>query len=304
MTINCVMASELELLRSFIGVYRAASITKAAPSLNLTQPAVSGHIKALEAQLGRVLFTRTPRGTVPTQAAHDLARGVASHLDAVTTHVATARAGGPAPAGYVYLGGPAEFLNAKVLPALAVLCEQRIGLRVRFGLPDDLITSVSDGSLDLAVATRRVRRRGVEYESLAHETFVLVGVPRWAAAIVGGDRGGVDVTSLADVPLIAYSEELPVTERYYREVFGADVPEPAVLVPDLRSVVAVALAGAGIAAVPRYLCEQQLARRELIEIARPRNAPTNEIFIAWKTGTASPRREAALAVLRRTAPHW
>jgi Bacterial regulatory helix-turn-helix protein, lysR family len=58
--------ADLEYLRAFLATYRSGSVTKAAEYVHLSQPAVSGQIKALEQQLGRTLFTRTPRGIVST----------------------------------------------------------------------------------------------------------------------------------------------------------------------------------------------------------------------------------------------
>ena len=43
----------LEWYRSFIAVIRAGTVSGAAQSLHLTQPAVSQHIAALESALGR-----------------------------------------------------------------------------------------------------------------------------------------------------------------------------------------------------------------------------------------------------------
>src|SRR5690554_7959888 len=51
---------------TFLAVYRIGSYTKAAQELNLTQPAVSQHIKALEAHYGCRLFTYANKTLTPT----------------------------------------------------------------------------------------------------------------------------------------------------------------------------------------------------------------------------------------------
>jgi DNA-binding transcriptional LysR family regulator len=53
---------EIYQLRTYVTVAREGSITRAADLLFLSQPAVSAHIKALEDELGLVLFERTARG--------------------------------------------------------------------------------------------------------------------------------------------------------------------------------------------------------------------------------------------------
>jgi DNA-binding transcriptional LysR family regulator len=53
---------EIYQLKSFVTVARHANITRAAQTLHLTQSTVSGHIKALETDLGTPLFVRTAAG--------------------------------------------------------------------------------------------------------------------------------------------------------------------------------------------------------------------------------------------------
>lgn len=52
---------DLKLLRSFAAVAREGSVTRAAETLHLTQPTVSGQIKELETSLGFAVFERTTR---------------------------------------------------------------------------------------------------------------------------------------------------------------------------------------------------------------------------------------------------
>ncbi len=59
---------ELYQLKTFVAVAEEGNLSRAAERLFLSQPAVSGQIKALEEELGLALFLRTPRGMEPTPA--------------------------------------------------------------------------------------------------------------------------------------------------------------------------------------------------------------------------------------------
>ena len=61
-----------DLYRTFLGVVREGNLTAAARRLGLTQPTAGRHIAALETAVGTALFTRSPRGLLPTQAALEL----------------------------------------------------------------------------------------------------------------------------------------------------------------------------------------------------------------------------------------
>ncbi|APR80771.1 Transcriptional regulator lysR family protein [Minicystis rosea] len=58
-----------ELYRSMLAVVNEGSLSGAARALGLTQPTVGRHVDALEAHLGKALFTRSQTGLLPTDAA-------------------------------------------------------------------------------------------------------------------------------------------------------------------------------------------------------------------------------------------
>ena len=64
--------SDWNLLRSFIAVYEAGTLTEAARRLGSTQPSLGRHVRELEQQLGEALFTRKPGRLAPTEAARAL----------------------------------------------------------------------------------------------------------------------------------------------------------------------------------------------------------------------------------------
>ena len=60
------MNVNLELYKIFYVVAETKNITKASEILNISQPAVTKHIKNLEDQLGNPLFIRTKKGVILT----------------------------------------------------------------------------------------------------------------------------------------------------------------------------------------------------------------------------------------------
>jgi DNA-binding transcriptional LysR family regulator len=83
------------LVRSFLAVVDAGSVTAAAKRLGATQPTLSRHVAELEAELGAPLFERTGRGVTPTAAALAIAepaRQMADAALALTRGLAGARA--------------------------------------------------------------------------------------------------------------------------------------------------------------------------------------------------------------------
>lgn len=290
------MPLSLDLLRTFLAVYREGSLTRAARRLSLSQPAVTAHVRTLEAELGRPLFIRLPRGVAPTAAADLLARRIADPLDQLSALTATPLDGMPVPlAGVVQLGGPVEYLTARTLPALADLIPRGLELRVTFGVADELLGAVRAGSVDLAVLTTRPRRRGLRFEPLYDEEFVLVAARPLASRL----RTAPDlVAALAAAPLIAYAEDLPIVRRYWQSVFEVRPSRhAAMVVPNLHAVLALVLAGAGVSVLPTYLCADEVAAGRLVVVHEPPIAPLNTLYLVSPAGT--PLTPAAAAVRDR-----
>ncbi|GAB3176761.1 DNA-binding transcriptional LysR family regulator [Micromonospora palomenae] len=294
------MKVSLDLLRSFLAVHRAGSITAAAELLGLAQPTVTAQIRALEEAVGRPLFDRLPRGVLPTPAGDELARRVADPLDRLDVVLADDTAT-PYPRT-VFLGGPAEFLAELALPAVAGLVAEGLELRVSAGLPEQLLDDVAAGRLDLVVSSVRPRRRGLAVEPLYDEEFALVAAPAW------GERLPDPVTpqALRDVPLVAYAEEAPILRRWWRTVFDTRLTRtPNLVVADLRAVLAAVVAGAGASVLPTYLCRGELASGALRPLSSPAVPPLNTLFLAARPAVAGRREvQAVRRALLTAAAGW
>ncbi|MFG3254032.1 LysR family transcriptional regulator [Streptomyces sp. NPDC048172] len=297
---------DLALLRTFLAVHRAGSFTRAAPLLGLSQPAVTGQIRTLERQLGRPLFLRQARGVTPTTVGEELAHKVAPHLDALVA-ITEGRPDEEATGRTLHLAGPPEFTSVRALPALAPLVEQGVTLRVAFGSAEESLEGLAAGHHDLALSTARPRGELLNSAPLCDEEHVLVAAPRWAARL-----GGASVVrakghqQLHGVPVIDVHESMPLLTRYWATVFDAEpVHTSALVAPDLRAVLECVAAGAGMAVLPRYLCDESLEPGRVVPLFDPAMPPLRTYFLSVRAGTlALPHIARAHEWLLRAAVHW
>ncbi|GIE36318.1 LysR family transcriptional regulator [Actinoplanes italicus] len=278
----------LDLLHTFLTVYRAGTMTRAAEALGLSQPTVTAQLRTLEGRTGQPLFVRGARGVTPTAAADDLARRLDGPMDALAA-VASGLSGSPMAGRTLHLGGPAELVSTRVLPALAGVIAAGTDVRVRLGLAEDLLAELSDGRLDLVVSAIRPRRAGLHAEPLCDEEFVLV-----AASPGNRER------------LLAYAEDLPIVRRWWRHVLGTPPPKRAVLVvPDLRALRAAAVAGIGTTVLPRYLVEEELRTGALVDLMPTDDPPINTIYLATRAANRDdPRLTEVREVLLAAGREW
>ncbi|HEY3481632.1 MAG TPA: LysR family transcriptional regulator [Streptomyces sp.] len=272
---------DLNLLRTFLMVQRLGSFTAAARRLGLSQSTVTAQIRALEKRLGRELFERQARGVAPLPYADEFAARLAAPLDQVADVIGEGPSGAVAP---VHLAGPAEFLSEVGLRLLAPLTGRGVQLRMTVGLTEALLDELRAGRHDLVIATHRPRGRTLHSELLADEEFVLVAHPALAERLGEQELP----TALEGLPLIAYSDDLPIARRYWRHVFHRRLNVKAALtMPDLRGILTAVTAGAGWSVLPSYLCHAALVSGALRVLHQPEDPPINTSFLVQRPGYAA-----------------
>jgi LysR family transcriptional activator of glutamate synthase operon len=144
---------ELRQLTYFEAVARLHGFTRAAGQLRVAQSAVSAQIRALEAELGTALFTRTTRRVALTQAGELLlarTRRVFGELDGARADLAELAA---VLHGRVTLGSMAV-LGGFDLPAALAGFHARypgVSLALRTGLIAELLAKLDAGEVDLVL---------------------------------------------------------------------------------------------------------------------------------------------------------
>jgi DNA-binding transcriptional LysR family regulator len=147
---------DIVLLRTFVAVVEAKGFTRAAGFVNLTQSAVSLHIKRLEEQVGRRLFDRTAPKLALTSDG-EILLSYAQRILALEEEVKT-RLGHPEPEGQVRFGAP-EYFDPGTLASLLAQFNTRypaIELEIQLGIGTDIAALYGRGLLDVAIMNREV----------------------------------------------------------------------------------------------------------------------------------------------------
>jgi DNA-binding transcriptional LysR family regulator len=280
--------NHLIYLRTFLDIYRAGSLTRAAQRLGITQPAASAHLAALEEMLGKPLFIRQARGVTPTAAADDLARSIAAELDALEATTARARARSDQLIGTVHIVGPAEYLATQIGPALAPLVSDGLRIRLQTGNRERIYAALDDGHADLAITASKPDGQRLGFKELRRERLLLV-----AGLSIANRTKARNVTAklLCGLPCIAYDENLPLIRPFFEHVFARSPDMQAVATaPDLRILTGMAIAGAGWTVLPDYLCAEAISSGDLVTLPSARSGPDNALYLVWhKTALRHPR---------------
>src|SRR5688572_3557106 len=114
---------QLKQLRSFLAVAETNSFRRAARQVGVTQPALSQHVAALEAELGVRLFERDRRRVAITPAGTALREGAAAGLAILDRAAELARRFGTASEKTVRVGA-LDYISHAFLPA-AIMAVKR-----------------------------------------------------------------------------------------------------------------------------------------------------------------------------------
>ena len=280
----------LSRLRTFIEVYRQRSITAAARSLNLTQPAVSQHIAGLEATVGKPLFERQTHGVEPTSAADELAADIGNKLDAAEAALASARARSLGVAGTLQIIGHADFMAEKLPQGLLPLLEADVRIRMHTGDGPLVIQMLLDGHCDLGISAHPVTDERLKSEVIFTDSVLAVAAPAVVERILQADNPG---KALNQEPLLAYNLELSLIDNWLsKNQIPAPEKLPAVVGQDLRALRSLLSQGFGWTVLPEYLCSEQLKRGELVAITPPVSNTEISYNLIWTPGTLRQPRVA------------
>jgi len=141
---------DLNQLRSFVAVAQFGHMTRAAESLHLSQPALSGHIKALEEQFGVLLFERSSSGMTLTPSGRRLLAGATEIIGAVQQLKNLAQELRGELTGSLKLGTVLEPSLLRVGELTVAMRERypQVGLELHQAMSSDALAGVRDGSLD------------------------------------------------------------------------------------------------------------------------------------------------------------
>lgn len=259
------MLPSIDSLRCFQAAARLLNFRAAARSVALTPAALGQRIQKLEEQLGVTLFHRTTRSVALTEPGLALLPYAEQCLAAARDCVRAARGETGPPPMELVIGTRQELGLSWLSPQLDRLkaIHPSLEIHLYFGSGPDLLLRVRTMEIDCAVTSSRFTDPKLDSVRLHREGYVFVG----SAALLKEHplereehaRAHTLLDAAADLPLFRYWRDAPG---------GGDRLRFARLVR-LGSIEAIRLrvaAGAGVAVLPAYLVEREIATRKFRRI--------------------------------------
>jgi len=241
----------LHRLELFLAVLDSGGVARAARARNLSQPAVSEHLRGLEAFFGVPLFERAGRGVRPTAAARLIEPFVRQALGLVSSAEQAAIDLRGLRAGAVSVGAsttPGTYLLPEVLGRFHTAHPQ-IALTLRIGDTREVEQWVAAGAVEIGVIGAAPVRPGLAAERWVEDELVAIVARHHKLA----RRRTVPAAALTGEPYISREEgssTRAVAERFFAKA-GVTL-RPVMELGSTEAVREAVAAGLGVSVVSRH----------------------------------------------------
>jgi len=295
---------DMRALEVFCRIVELRSFSRAAEAVLLTQPTVSGHIKALETELGLRLLDRAGKMVVPTRAG-EILYGYARRILALREEAAraiTEHRGGLT--GHLALGG-SSIPGAYILPPLVAAFKRahpEVTISLHVTGSRDIVRDVIEGRCEVGMVGARFEEGRVQYEPFAQDELVLAvpaGHP-WAG------RSTVRLAELAGEAFIM-RERGSGTRKVMEQALADRGVDPGSLrvvleVTGNEAVRQAVKAGAGISVISRRAIEDDIRCKTIAALRLHGVKLVRDFFlVTHRSRSRSPLGKAFLAFLAQAA---
>jgi LysR family transcriptional regulator, nitrogen assimilation regulatory protein len=209
---------DIRQLRYFVSIVEEGTISAAAVKLRIAQPALSHHVRSLEADLGVQLLSRSAHGVRTTDAGQRLYEHAQYILRYIGQSIEEVRGYAAEPHGLVAVGLPTSVSVVLSVPLVEMMRQklQHVRLRLTEGMSGDIRDWLDSGRLDFALLFDAERLRTLNTEPLLTEDLYVVSPP-------GGRGDDITLADVAELDLILPSRPHGLRERLEHAARSAGV---------------------------------------------------------------------------------
>lgn len=253
---------DIQNLKAFIAVFKSQSFSKAANSLNITQPAVSKRIAALEHDYSTTLFNRIGKAIILTEAGNLLlssARVIIAEIE--RSHQSIQALGGQ-------LGGKLKLATShhiglhRLPPVLRAFssAHENVELDLHFMDSEQACEMIENGELELAIVTLpRKASKNLITDLIWHDPLVVVVGKTHPLA----NRKNITTEDLIDRPAILPSHETFTRSMIEQQLLFQQMPPIALETNYMETIKMMISIGLGWGVLPKSMIHGELIEFEI-----------------------------------------
>ncbi len=264
------------------------SFSKAADTLNITQPSLSQYIKKIEREIGQPLFDRTngdvritDAGRVYIEAGKKIL-DIEHQMENAFTDLCDYKIGS-------LIIGAAPYRAASMMPVIAANFQSihpGMYLIVREGTTAELVEAMEHGEYDLALTLMPIDKRVFNYEKVVEEELILAvpsSYPSFSTTMVEGRKHpAIDPSVLNGQQLVMLTEPQFMQKQLENLIIDYKLKvSAAAIVKSLEAQIEFVKAGVGMALMPSGI-ERFCKPRDVLFYSFIAPLPKREVVVMWR----------------------
>lgn len=256
----------LELYRIFYVVAETKNITKASEILNISQPAVTKHIRNLESELGNPLFIRTKKGVILNEYGEKIFLNVKQALNLLSESEKEISKYKSLNKGTIKIGISTTLARKYLLKYIKKFHETypNIVIDIYTDATKDLIKQLKNGVIDIIISKfPQNRDNDLDYIYLDKTKYIFVANEEYSFL----SNKTIPIKKLVNYPLLL--QKTPSNSRDNIEKYLKDNNiniEPKMNIASSNLLVDFIRLGYGIGYVTKLYVEEELKEKKLFEI--------------------------------------
>ena len=282
----------------FKAVAEYLNFTKAAESLNISQPPLSYQIKQLEEQIGTRLFFRTNRKVQLTEAGVYFYEVTTKLLNNLENSIENVKKIGNGEVGTLRLGFGGSVVYDLLPEIIQYLHEQypKLKLNLQQQTTDKQVKALKNGDIDVGILVPPINEPEINLLPLREEEFIVClhySHPLAASTLP------LSITELQDEAVIMTPPN--AGRGYYQSIIqlcqkGGFTPKITQFAQEQHTIVSLVASGIGIAFVP--LSTSKIQQKHVV-YKRLKEKVFKQTAIAWQQKESNPSVELFISIIRR-----
>lgn len=253
---------DLNRVSDFLKIVEMGNITRAAIALGEPKAKLSRSLALLEKELGVQLVYRTTRQFQLTQSGLNFYRETKIQIEGLAASIDSVKAQDEVIEGPIRITAPEDFGNNVVTPLVSEFSKLHPKVQVRLVYSNEVLDLVKLG-IDVAFRIGNLKDSSLIVKKLGRIEFVVVAT----ASYLEKSAALSEPADLLNHQTIGISV---VEENIWKlESAGGTTRirlKPSLIANTFTSVISLALHGAGVAFVPRFLAEESLQSGKLVRV--------------------------------------
>ncbi|MEY8304595.1 LysR family transcriptional regulator [Anaerosalibacter bizertensis] len=292
------MSIKLDLYKVFCEVVKYRSFSNAAKSLYMTQPAISQSIMQLEEELGIRLFTRTPKGVIPTKEGQILFEYANSALNLIDVGEKKIEESRNLMVGELRIGVGDTISRYFLLPYLEEFHNEypNIKLKIINRTSLELCSLIKSGHVDIAICNLPIEDSTLKVRKLMDIHDIFVCGKKYKDRI----SSSLTFSEISNFPLIlleAKSNSRQYVEKYILSK-GVRI-EPEIELGSHDLLLEFAKINLGISCVIKEFSQEYLKNGSIYEVKTVEKIPKRSIGVcSLKSVSLSPASQKFVEILQ------